>query len=121
MAESVKVIIRCRPMNTREKDLKCKVSCRNYMMYYLKRNKTAITHFDRKIEKAGSSYVINSSTLPFHTRVKFTVLARTLLTPIAQKLCRLEHGILTIRTWVYADITSHRNNISNVLPVNSAM
>ena len=25
MAETVKVIVRCRPMNKREKDLKCKV------------------------------------------------------------------------------------------------
>ena len=35
--EAVKVIVRCRPMNGREKDLKCKVStqCGNFVIFLL--------------------------------------------------------------------------------------
>jgi hypothetical protein len=40
--------------------------------------------------------------LPCDTRVKVTVVARPLFTPVAQKLCRCEHGVFTIRTCVHS-------------------
>jgi hypothetical protein len=40
--------------------------------------------------------------LPHYTRVKVTLVARPLLTPVAQKLCRCEHGLFTSRTCVHS-------------------
>jgi hypothetical protein len=37
MGEAVKVVVRCRPMNTKERDMKCKVcGFQNIMEYYKK-------------------------------------------------------------------------------------
>jgi hypothetical protein len=44
--------------------------------------------------------VLYSSNLNRHTRVKVTLVARPLLTPVAQKLCRREHGECTSRKCV---------------------
>jgi hypothetical protein len=47
---------------------------------------------------------------PSDTRVKVTLVARPLLTPVAQKLCRCEHGVFMSRNVCsLSNITSHRN------------
>jgi hypothetical protein len=40
--------------------------------------------------------------LPPATQVNVTLVARPLLTPVAQKLCRCEHGVFMSRTYVYS-------------------
>jgi hypothetical protein len=50
MAESVKVIVRCRPMNKREKDLNCKVSYTVCSVYHLKRNPNTVPYSGTKMK-----------------------------------------------------------------------
>jgi hypothetical protein len=48
---------------------------------------------------------------PHDTRVKVIVVARPLLTPVEQKLCRCEHGVGYSLAERVANITSHLNRL----------
>jgi hypothetical protein len=52
-------------------------------------------------QKQAHPRVTHSPNLPRETRVKVTLVARPLLTSVAQKLCRCEHGVFTGRTCVH--------------------
>jgi hypothetical protein len=72
-------------------------------MYHLKRNPRTITYYGKKWnQKQVHPRVIDSPNLPRDTRVKVTLVARTLPTPVAQKLCRCEHDVFTSRTYVHS-------------------
>jgi hypothetical protein len=63
-------------------------------VYYLKSNPTTITYYGTKMKsETGPPCVMDSSNLPGDTLVKVTLVARPLLTPVAQKLCRCEYGV----------------------------
>jgi hypothetical protein len=46
--------------------------------------------------------VTDSPILPHDTQVKVTLVARLLLIPVAQKLCRCKHGVFMSRTCVHS-------------------
>jgi hypothetical protein len=59
---------------------------------------TTITYHSTKIRlQVGPPYVADSPNHPRDTRIKVTLVARPLLTPVAQNLCRCEHGVFTSR------------------------
>jgi hypothetical protein len=63
--------------------------------YHLKRNPKTVTFCGTKIKsEAGPPpcRLIDSPSLPRDTRFKVIFVARPLLTPVANKLCRCEHG-----------------------------
>jgi hypothetical protein len=66
--------------------------------------------------EVGPPVVVDSPNLPRYTRVKVTLVARPLLTPVAQTLCRYEYGLFTSNTCVhfesksFADIREAFNN-----------
>jgi hypothetical protein len=58
-----------------------------YRMYHLKRNPKTVTYYGTKLKsEAGLPLVIDSPNVPHDTEVKVTLVARPLLTPVAQKL-----------------------------------
>jgi hypothetical protein len=70
-------------------------------MYDSKRNPT--THYGTKVKsKVRPLRVIDPPYIPCDTRLKVNVVARPLLTPVAQKLCRCEHGVFTSITCVHS-------------------
>jgi hypothetical protein len=67
-----------------------------YKVYHLKRNPTRITYYGTKMKsEAGPPRILCSPNLLHDTRIKVTLVARPLLTPVAQKLYRCAHGIFT--------------------------
>jgi hypothetical protein len=66
-----------------------------HRVYHLKYNpkKESHTTIQKWNQKQVHPRVILSPNLPQHSRVKVTIVARPLLTPIAQKSCRCEHGV----------------------------
>jgi hypothetical protein len=74
-------------------------------------NNNHVLRYKLKSE-AGSPHVTDSPNLPRVTRVKITLVARPLRTPVAQNLCRCEYGVFTCRTCVlFSNISSHRNRL----------
>jgi hypothetical protein len=59
-------------------------------------------HVLRHNQKQVHHRVIDSPNLPRDSRVKITPVARPLLTPVAKKLRRCEHGVFTSRTCVHS-------------------
>jgi hypothetical protein len=76
-------------------------SVTKYRMYHLKRNSKTITHNGTKMKsEAGPPPCNRLFQPPRDTRVKVTLVARPLHTPVAQKLCRCERGVFMNRTCV---------------------
>jgi hypothetical protein len=66
-----------------------------YRVYHLKRSPETIIYYGTKLnQKQVHPHVMNCPNLPRDTGVKITFVARPLLTPVAQRLCRCEHGLL---------------------------
>jgi hypothetical protein len=63
--------------------------------YHLKRNITTITNYGTKLNQKQVR-----PCFPHDIRVKVTLVARPLLTPVTLKLCSCEYGVLTSRTCV---------------------
>jgi hypothetical protein len=62
-------------------------------------------YYGKKLNKQQAlPRVTDSPNLPCDIRVKVTLVARPLLTPVAQKLCGCEHGLFTSRTCVHSRI-----------------
>jgi hypothetical protein len=61
--------------------------------------------------EASPPHVIDSSNLRRGVRVKVTLVARLLLTPVEQKLCRRERGIFTSRMCVHSRTLLRRMEI----------
>jgi hypothetical protein len=78
-------------------------------MYHLKRNpqKNHVLPCKNKIIIRSTPGVIDCLSLSRDTRVNVTLVARPLLTTVAQKLCRCEHGLLTSRTSVCCCLTRY--------------
>jgi hypothetical protein len=53
-------------------------------------------------KEARTSCVTDSPNLYIHARIKVTLVARPLFMPVAQKLCRCEHGLLASRMCVHS-------------------
>jgi hypothetical protein len=69
--------------------------------YHLKRNITTITNYSTKLnQKQVRPNVVFSPCFPHDIRVKVTLVARPLLTPVTLKLCSCEYGVPTCRTCV---------------------
>jgi hypothetical protein len=72
-------------------------------MYHLKGNSNTIAYYGKRIKSgAGPPPCNRLSQPPRDTRVKATLVARPLLTPSAQKLCRCLHYVFTSRTCVHS-------------------
>jgi hypothetical protein len=94
-----------------------------YRVYHLINNPTEITYYGTKMKsEAGPPRVIDSARLSRDTRIKVTLVARPLLLPFAQKLCRCEHDAFSSRTCVHSwtllriEIASVRKAFSNAYP-----
>jgi hypothetical protein len=80
----------------------------NNTVYHLNRNPTTITYCGTKIKSEAGPARVNSR----ETRVKVTLVARPLLTPVAQKLYRCEHGVIHEQNECsFSNITLHRNSL----------
>jgi hypothetical protein len=67
-----------------------------YSVYHLKRNPSTITYHGTKMKSEACPPPCNRlSQPPRDSRVKVTLVARPLLMPVAQKICRCEHGVFT--------------------------
>jgi hypothetical protein len=65
-------------------------------------NNNHILRYKHEIRGTSTPVQILSPNLPRDTRVKVTLVTMPLLTPVAQKLCRREHGVFTNRTCVHS-------------------
>jgi hypothetical protein len=75
-----------------------------YRMYHLRCNPRAITCIQVEIsnQRQALPSLLDFPNLPCDIRVKVTLVARPLLTSVAQKLCRWKHGVFTSRTCVHS-------------------
>jgi hypothetical protein len=71
-----------------------------YRVYNLKGNPMTITYYNTKMKWEHIHPHVIVSQSPRDTRLKVTQVARPLLTPVALKLCRCEHGVFTSRACV---------------------
>jgi hypothetical protein len=61
-----------------------------------------VLRYRNEIRIRSTPRVTLSPKLPRDTRVKVSLVARPLLTPVARKLCRYEHGVFISRTRVHS-------------------
>jgi hypothetical protein len=70
-------------------------------------NPTTVTYYGKKWnQKQVHPCVIDSPNLPRATRVTVTLVARPLLTLVAQNLCICEHGAFTSTTCLHSRISN---------------
>jgi hypothetical protein len=74
-----------------------------HLKYNKKQSRTAV----RKLTQKVHPRVPASPNLPRDARVKVTLVDRPLLTPIAHKLCRCEHGVHEQNVCSFSNIISH--------------
>jgi hypothetical protein len=75
------------------------ISESTYSVYNLKSNPTTIMYYCKK-KQAGPPHIIDCPSLPSDTWIKDILVARPLLTPVVQKLCKCKHSVLTSRSCV---------------------
>jgi hypothetical protein len=79
-----------------------------YRLHYSKRNKASYRYYGTKTELEKGPAPCNTLSQPHRetrAKVKVILVARPLLTPVAQKLCRCKHGVFTSRTCVHTRIS----------------
>jgi hypothetical protein len=74
-----------------------------FNLYHLKSNPTTITYYGTTMKSEADPPLCNrlSQPSPVTLEKKITLVARPLITPVAQKLCRCEYGVFTNRTSVH--------------------
>jgi hypothetical protein len=84
-------------------------------------NNNHILQYKYKIRSKPNPYVIDSPSLPHDTHIKVTFVARPLLMPAAQKLCRCKHDVFISRMCSSSNTASHKScaSISEALPLYS--